>query len=168
MKKTKGKIKFFENHVFPLLVPFWHPIWPPWSHLGGMLGPYEAILEALGAILGSPGPSWALFGPSWSLPGASLDHLGASLWPLGASLWPPWVFLEPFSGFWGPSGGQGGWICVPFGSFWIHFGSLVIPCGASSMYSRPDSGHHFGSIRCCFFRGSDTCVLMSSTNRSNR
>ena len=105
--KSKLKINVFENLMLPLLALFWHPIWPPWSPLGAILGACWCLLKPSWKLLepswGPLGPSWAPFGPSWSLLGASWSLLVATLGPLVAILRPP-----------GPSGGHRGGIRVPF------------------------------------------------------
>ena len=136
MLKNTRKIRFFENLIFPfwekilgtILAPNLAPMEPSWGHLGGMLGPYEAILEALGAILGSPG---AILGTLWAIlepPGGLLEppcgHLGTSCSHLEAS----WAI-------WRPPGGDLGPILPHFGSNLDHFRSLLV---SFSTYSRPN------------------------------
>ena len=111
-----------------ILAPNLAPMEPSWGHLGGMLGPYEAILEALGAILGSPG---AILGTLWAIlepPGGFLEppcgFLGASCGHLEAS----WAIWRPPEGDLGP-------ILPHLGSNLDHFRSLLV---SISTYSRPN------------------------------
>ena len=125
LKNTRKMKVFWKSTISifgTILQPNLAPMEPSWGHLGGMLGPYEAILEALGAILGSPG---AILGTLWAILEPPGGLLVATLGPLVAILRPP-----------GPSGGHRGGIWVPFciildqfwtisGPFWHHF--LYIP-----------------------------------------
>ena len=98
---------------------------PPWGHLRGMLGPYEAILEVLGANLGSPGAIlgtlWAILEPHGGLLEPPCGHLGASCSHLEAS----WAIWRPPGGDLGPILPHFGSIWTILAPFWHHF--LRIP-----------------------------------------